>query len=154
MADAPRLEAYLQYALDRPVLHMRRRDWASITTTSTGTVLVDVLRTPLAQVASDASVVATYAHRYGPSEVRVGLIRLDLNDAPDIYNTDKYEVWEDLTNHPRFTNLIAAASTRDNQNLRNYLDETVFFTKLLPDSEHRRPDLPATVRILMQQAST
>src|SRR5258705_1866731 len=154
MADAPRPEAYLQYALDRPVLHMRRRDWASITTTSTGTVLVDVLRTPLAQVASDASVVATYAHRYGPSEVRVGLIRLDLNDAPDIYNTDKYEVWEDLTNHPRFTNLIAAASTRDNQNLRNYLDETVFFTKLLPDSEHRRPDLPATVRILMQQAST
>jgi hypothetical protein len=154
MADAPRLEGYLQYGLDRPVIHMRRHDWASITTTSTGTVLVDILRTPLAEVATDASVVATYAHRYGPSKVQVGVIRLDLKDAPDIYNTDKYEVWEDLTNHPRFTNLVAAASTQDNQNLRDYLAETVFLTKLAPDSEHRRPDLPATLRILLREPST
>jgi len=154
MAHAPRLEAYLQYALDRPVIHMRRRDWTSITTTSTGTVLVDVLRTPLSEVASDASVVATYAHRYGPSQIQVGVIRLDLKDAPDIYNTDKYEVWEDLTSHPRFANLVTAASTRDNQNLRNYLAETVFLTKLAPDSEHRRPDLPATVKILLRGPST
>ena len=154
MADAPKLQAYLQYGLDRPVLHMRRRDWASITTASTGTVLVDILRTPMADIASDASVVAAYAHRYGPAKVQVGVIRLDLKDAPNIYNTDKYEVWEDLTNHPHFANLVADASTRDNQNLRRYLAETVFLTKLPPDSEHWRPDVPATVKILMREPST
>jgi len=154
MADARRLKAYLEYALDRPVLHMQRHDWASINPASTGTVLVDIVSTPLAGVASDASVVATYVHRYGPGQIQVGVIRLDLNDTPDIYNTDKYEVCEDLTKHPNFPSLISAASTSDNQNLRNYLGETVLLTKLAPDDEHHRPSLPATVKILLEQQST
>ena len=154
MVEAPRLKAYLEYASESPVLHMSRRDWTGMNPASTGTVLVDILRTPFAKVASDASLVAAYAHRYGRSQVQVGVIRLDLKDAPNIYNTDKYEVWEDLTHHPSFASLVSAASTQDNQNLRTYLGETVFFTKLAPDAEHHRPELPPTVKLLLEQPST
>ena len=139
--------------MDQPVIHMRRADWAGLNTASTGTVLVDIRRTPLANVASDASLVATYAHRYGPSKVQVGVVRLDLQDAPDIYNTDKYEVWEDLSSHPQFSAMVSAASTENNQNLRTYVAESVFLTKLEPDDEHRRPDLPGTIKILLNEPS-
>ena len=153
MADAPRLKAYLHYASGHPVLSMARRDWASMTSASPGTTLVDITKTPLAAVASDASVVASYAHRYGPARAQVGVIRLDPKDAPNIYNTDKYEVWENLPSHPHFATMLSAASTENNQNLRDYLAATVFLTKVPPDVGHQSPELPATVQILLQKPS-
>ena len=116
---------------------------------SSETVLIDIDKTPMAGVASDASVVATYGQRFSSATAEVGVIRQDLGDAPNIYNTDKYEVYEDLPSHRSFKDIIAAASTGDNENLREYLQQTVLFVKQDPDEEHHRSELPATIKMLL-----
>ena len=149
MADAPRLKAYLEYAERRPVLHMKRDAWDELDVTSTTTCLIDVGQTPMARTAHEASVVAAYGRRFSSATAEVGIVRLDPDDKPDIYNTDKYLVWVDLPSHSSFSQMVSAASTEDNENLREFLRENVFFVKQDPDDEHRRSDLPPTVRVLL-----
>ncbi len=115
---------------------------------------MDLVRTPLAGVSSDASVIATYAHRFGPSGVQVGVIRHDQKDAPRVYNTDKYDAWENLQDHPSFKSMLSVASTSDNSNLRAFMAENIFLTKRPPDDEHWRAELPTSVRLLLEQRST
>ncbi len=150
MADAPRFRAYLEYAERRPVLHMPRKDWNDLKVSSTGTALIDIEKTPVRGVTSNASVVAAYGLKFSAATAEVGVIRLDLADSPNIYNTDKYVVWEDLPSHGSFTSMVNAASTEDNDNLREYLHENVFFVKLKPDDEHHRSELPNTIQMLLK----
>jgi hypothetical protein len=153
MADAPRFRAYFEYAERRPVIHMPRADWDALRVSSSETALIDIAKTPIGKVASDASVVAAYGQRFSTATAEVGVIRLDMADAPNIYNTDKYLVWEDLPSHTSFSQIVAAASTEDNSNLRQYLRENVFIVKQDPDSEHRRAELPNTIKLLMNPSS-
>lgn len=51
---------------------------------------------------------------------------------------------------PEFKNMVIACATEDNKNLREYLRENVYWEKIqLPRGEHRRPDLPGDVKILI-----
>jgi hypothetical protein len=155
MADAPRMRAYLPAGLGGPVLHMPRSDWDSLGVSSTSSVLIDVTQTPMSAVARDASVVATYAKRFSSAApTKVVVIRLDPVDDPDIYNMDKYEVFEDLQNHADYAHMAAAASTADDGNLREYLRENVFFVKRDHFDGHRLPELSASIRLLMNPSST
>jgi len=46
--------------------------------------------------------------------------------------------------------MVIACATEDNKNLREYLRENVYWEKIqLPRGEHRRPDLPGDVKILI-----
>ncbi len=150
--EAPRLRAYLESGEGRPVLHMSRSDWSSIYT-GTGPELVSIERLPMNRVATDATVVAAYAQRFSMATAEVAIVRLDPPDAPNIYNTDKYEVWEDLPSHQSFRQIVQAASTEDNENLRAYLAQTVFLVKREPDDEHQLPELPLTAQLLLRQRS-
>ena len=154
MPEAPRFLAYFERAEGRPVLHMPRDQWNAMNVSSTGTVLLNLAALPMGGVASKASVVATYGARYSSVTAEVGIIRLDPADAPNIYNTDKYVVWEDLPSHQSFAGIVRAASTEDNQNLRDYLRANVLLVKHEPDREHHRPDLPGTVKVLLNRRST
>lgn len=151
MADAPRFRAYFEYAEGRPVVHMTRGDWDALKVSSSNTALIDIEQTPLAAVASDASVVAAYGQRFSTATAEIGVVRLDPADAPNVYNVDRYLVWEDLPSHRSFSSMVVAASTKDNENLRQYLRETVLWVKLEPDEDHHRPDLPGTLRVLMDE---
>ena len=127
--SAPRFRAYLQHVENKPVLHMPSSNWSSLQVETDVAVLIDINETPLAGISSNASIVAAYAQRFSDATVEVGITRIDLQDAPNIYNTDKYQVWEDLPSHQSFRQIISAASTEDNDNLRQYLGENVFFVK-------------------------
>ncbi len=154
MAKAPRFRAYFEHAEGRPVGHMLRDAWNALDVSSSQTVLIDIERTPLGGVASDASVVAAYGHRFSTATAEIGVIRYDAGDAPNVYNTDKYLIWEDLPSHQSYGQIVTAASTADNQNLRQYLRENVFLVKQEPDDEHHQPELPDTIRILLHPSST
>ena len=149
--SAPRFVAYLEHVEGKPVLHMPRSDWSSMQVQTEAPVLIDVNHTPMAGISSNASIVAAYAQRFSSATAEVGITRIDLQDAPNIYNTDKYEVWEDLPSHQSFQQIISAASTEDNENLRQCLGDNVFFVKQDPDDEHQLPDPPATVRFLLDE---
>lgn len=153
MADAPRFRAYFQYAEGRPVLHMPRKPWSSLNVSSTDTALLDVANTPMGSISSKASVVAAYGRRYSASAAEVGIVRYDPADAPTVYNVDKYDVLEDLPSHRSFGDMVTAASTQDNANLREYLRENVFFVKRDPDEEHHRSELPGTLKLLLDSST-
>ncbi len=149
MANAPRFRAYLSKATDSPILHMARQAWDNAVAGSTSTAILDLERTPLARVAIDASVVVAYAERQGTSGAEISVVRYDEADAPEVYNTDKYSVYVDFQDDPRYLKMVTAASTEDNQNLRDYLKENVFLAKQRPDTDHRRRELPLHIRLLM-----
>jgi hypothetical protein len=69
---------------------MAREDWIAVRAQTTGAVLIDITRTPMARLATDASLVASYALKLSPVVSEVGIIRLDPEDAPNVYNVDKY----------------------------------------------------------------
>lgn len=149
MADAPRFRAYFEFAEGRPVVHMPRDDWNELNVSSSRTALIDIRSTPMASVASNASVVAAYGHRFSNATAEVGIVRLDLTDDPYVYNMDKYLAWLDLPSHRSFAEMVTAASTEDNDNLRQYLHENVLLVKQAPDGDHHRRELPETLRILL-----
>ncbi len=151
--DAPRFRAYLERAEGRAVLHMGREDWIAVRGQNTDAALIDITRTPLASLAKDATLVASYVLRLSPVTSEVRIVRLDPPDAPDLYNVDKYAIWEDLPSHPCFESIIRAASTEDNANLREYLKRTVFLVKREPDVEHHQSEIPAVVRVLLRGQS-
>lgn len=133
---------------------MAREDRIAVRGQSTDAALIDITRTPMARLATDATLVASYALKLSPVTSEVGIVRLDPPDAPNVYNVDKYAVWEDLPSHPSFDRIIRAASTEDNANLREYLKRTVFFVKRRPDAEHHQPEIPPVVRMLLQRQAT
>lgn len=151
--DAPRFRAYFERAEGRPVFHMPREDWIAVCDQSAGAAVIDIARTPMARVATDATLVASYALRLSPVTSEVGIVRFDSSDAPNVYNVDKYTVWEDLPNHPNFGGIIQAASTEDNANLREYLKHSVFLVKREPDKEPHQPEMPSALRLQAQRRS-
>lgn len=152
MAEAPRFKAYFKHADDRPVVHMSRVNWDSFDFSSTGTVILDIEKTPLSSVAQEATVVVAYANHFTEASVEVGVVRLDYDDDPEIYNIDKYTAWIDMPSHPEFESIVDAASTEDNQNLRDYLAGTVFFVKREPDKDHHRAELWQSLKILIDDS--
>ena len=151
--QAPRFRAYFEHIEQRPVLHMSRSQWDQIASASSDPILIDVSRTPMGGVSSQASVVAAYAQRYSTATSELGIVRMDIKDAPKPYNVDKYTVWEDIPSHRSFREIVRAASTEDNQNLRSYLAANVFFVKRDPDSEHHSAAPPPVVTLLLEGES-
>src|SRR5262245_58873192 len=114
MADAPRFRAYWENIEGRSVLTMARSDWSSMATVFGKPVQIDVARTPMAQVARDAPVIAAVAEQFSTATGQVSIFRLDAQDAPTPINLDKYTVWTDLRAHRRLSDMISRASTSDN----------------------------------------
>ena len=149
-ADAPRLRAFLRRYEGGSVIAMQRSDWSGLGVTSDQTVVIDLTQTPLKGVPSDASVVAAVARRYSAATGEVVIYRYDRKDEPTPINEDRYDVWLDLGSNTSYRNIVQAASTDDNENMRSYLDETVFLVKQEPGPEHWLPELPATVKVILR----
>lgn len=132
------------------VLTMPHGDWTRLVGTLGKPVSFDVRSTPLAGVAHVSSVVASVAHQFGPATARVSVFRHDAADAPTPINLDEYDVWTDLSAHPRLPEMITAASTSDNENFRAFCREHVFFVKRQPGPEHWLPTLPSSITLLVR----
>jgi hypothetical protein len=140
--DAPNFQAYLHRVEGRPVVRMLRTDWQALLGQQGQPVLIDVRQTPLAKVAPQ--VVATIAETHSPGASRIEIYRFDPKDVAPI-NVDRYLVLEDTASRWDLPAIGNAASTEDNQNLRDYLASYVFLVKEAPGPDHWLPALPEKV---------
>ncbi len=146
----PRFHAYLEHIEGRSVLTMPRREWLTLAPYEGSAVQIDVTLTPMNMVAQSASVVAAVAVRWATSVNEVQIYRYDPVDQPTLINLDKYSVWEDLTAHEHFPQIVQAASAQNSAELQAYLRENVFIVKASPGGDHWLPDLPASVLAVMK----
>ncbi len=133
---------------------MSRQSWDSLGVRPGIAVPIDVMTTPMAGISSNASVVATVAAQYSNATAEIQVVRWDEKDAPTPYNLDRYSVWVDLSSHRSFPQMLAAASTEDNPNLRKYLAETVFIVKQDPGPDHWSATIPTTIAAVVQPRSS
>ena len=149
---APRFRARLTYIEGRSVLLMSRVAWKELKLQEDKPVLMDVSQTPMSGVVRDALVVAAVAQRTSTATARISIYRYDPEDAPTDYNVDHYEVWEDLPSYHDYEEIVLAASTQDDDNLRGFMQGNVFIVKEKPGKDHwlSQPELPALVRTVIR----
>ena len=150
MADAPRFRFMWEHIEGTSILTMPRDDWHALVGKMGVPVQFDVRSTPLAGVAHVSSVVASIAHEFSTATARVSVFRYDAADAPTPINLDDYNVWTDLSSHPRLSEMITAASTSDNENFRAYCRENVFLVKRRPGPDHWLPTLPSSIMLVVK----
>ena len=152
MYDAPRFHAYLTRIEDRSVFVMSRQDWQQLEVQQGAPVSIDVRQTPMGRIVNDASVVAAVAENFSTANATISIYRFDPNDAPTPYNLDKYQVWEELPAHREYKDIVRAASTTDDANLRGYLKENVFIVKEEKGEDHwlASTQLPGIVRSIVK----
>jgi hypothetical protein len=122
---------------------MLRADWQALLGQGSRPVLIDVRQTPLAGVASQAVAATTEPHAPGVS--RIEIYRFDPKDVATPINVDRYLVLEDTAGRWNLPAIANAASTEENQNLRDYLARYVFLVKEHHGADHWLPALPAKV---------
>lgn len=132
------------------MLAMPRADWDAVSVRIDQPVVLEVSQTPLAHVATQASLVAAVAQKMSATMAEVVIFRNDPKDAPTPINQDKYAVFLSLHTHPDLKSLITRASTEDNANLRQYISENVFLVKQQLGNDHWLPVLPASVSTVLR----
>ncbi len=150
---APRFHAEFERIERRSVLLMRRGEWERMKAQQGEQVSIDVEKTPLSRVATEARLVAAVAERRSDYEVTVTIYREDAADAArgTPINVDRYMVWERIPNHLDFTQMVNTASTEDNANMRGFLGDHVFMVKEPPDSDHWLTEVPSRVRAVVRK---
>jgi len=148
LRQAPRFSAYFERA--QGGMRMPRADWNRICCLHAGEVAeLDVSLTPIAAVAAGSRIEAVVAERRSDLEVVVDVYRYDPEDEPLPINLDRYRVRERLP-HDVYRPTVNAASTEDNPNFRDFLDDYVFLEKAeVARDEHHLPGLPPRVRELL-----
>jgi hypothetical protein len=155
LRQAPRFHAYFGHIEGREVMVMSRRDWQQVSQLREGEMTkIDLSTTPIADVARASRIKAAVVVRKSPVEVVVEVYRYDPNDMPKPINLDRYRVWERLPLHRNFAEMINAASTEDNANMRGFLDDHVFFVKDVVSDGHHLSDLPEQVKAIVRRADT
>ncbi len=114
-------------------------------------VQLDVQQTPMARVASDASVVQTLGQQYSDATAEIVIIRYDERDRPTPYNKDEYTVWTDVLKHPSVQSMISRASTELNENFQQFAAENVFIVKQDPGPDHWLPTLPGSATTIISR---
>jgi len=130
-----------------------REDWNTLVGTLGVPVSVDVRSTPLAGVSYVSSVVASIAHQFGHATARVSVFRYHAADVPTPINLDEYDVWTNLSSHPKLPEILVAASTSDNENFRAFCQENVFLVKRQPGPDHWLTTVPSSVTVLIEARS-
>jgi hypothetical protein len=154
MVDAPRFRMLWERIEDTSVLTMSREEWHTAVGTLGAPVTFDVRATPLSDITHVSSVVAAVAHQFGPATAQVSIFRHDPKDAPYSINHDEYDVWTDLSSHPRLHDMINLASTSDNENFRSYCKGNVFLAKRKPGPDHWMTTLPSSITALMKKTGS
>lgn len=106
MADAPRFRLSWGMIEGTSVLTMSREDWHTAVGTIGAPVIFDVCATPLSGITHVSSVVAAVARQFSPATTQISFFRHDPKDAPYSINHDEYDVWTDLSSHPRLHEMI------------------------------------------------
>jgi hypothetical protein len=135
------------------VLSMRREDWESVVGSGGMPVRFDVRSTPMARMSDVSSVLGSIIHEIGSTTARFSVYRYDVQDIPTPINQDDFTVWTDLSAHPKLAGMIEAASTPNDENLKNFCREHVFFVKQKPGQDHWQAMIPSSVTIVLNSTS-
>jgi len=122
---------------------MARSDWSALQPCLGSPVVIDVSATPMARVASNASVVKSFIEQHSAVTAEITIVRADPKD-PKPYNVDKYDVWVDVTAHPKLAQMISGASTSFNSNFQTFASENVFILKQAPGADHWLDQIPGS----------
>ena len=92
----------------RSILLMRREEWDRMKAQQGEQVSIDVEKTPISRLATEARLVAAVAERRSDYEVTVTIYREDAADAArgTPINVDRYMVWERIPNHLDFMKMV------------------------------------------------
>jgi hypothetical protein len=132
------------------ILSMRRSEWHDLVGHEGKPVAFDVRSTPMRGVSDVASVIGTIAHEFTAVAARVSIYRDDPKDAPNRINVDNYRVWTDLSGHPKLPNMIEAASTSYNENMKTFIQDNVFLVKEKPGPDHWMATLPSSIYVVLK----
>ncbi len=130
---------------------MSRSDWSALQPSLGTPVIIEVSATPMAQVASHASVVKSLLQPGSAVTAEITIVRFDASD-PKPYNLDKYDVWIDVTAHPSFQSMVSGASTRFNTNFRQFAAENVFLLKQDPGPDHWLDSVPCSATTIIKRS--
>lgn len=150
MADAPRLMHYWGRIEGVDILSMRQSEWHDLVGHEGKPIAFDVRSTPMRSISDVASVIGTIAHQFTPDSARVSIYRDDPKDAPSRINVDHYKVWTDVSGHHGFANMIQAASTSYNDNMKTFIQDNVFLVKERPGPDHWMTTLPSSVYLVLK----
>ena len=153
MGNESRLPLYWERQENTSVLIMRREDWQSVVGSLGTPVRFDVRSTPMAAMADVSSVLGSIVHQIGSASARFTVYRYDAQDMPTPINQDDFTVWTDLYAHPKLTGMIAASSTPNDEKLKNFCREHVFFVKQKPGPDHWRPTISSSVMLVLNSVS-
>lgn len=128
-ADAPKLRAQWGRKIGFRVVPFERRLVDALALEAGRDVPVEIKQTPLAQVAHKSDVMSAFAHQDDSGTARLAIVRNDPADAPDFVNVDMYTLVLDVRSHPEFPQLVEAASTSDNENMRAFATRTALLLK-------------------------
>ena len=147
--QAPRFHAMLQRTRQASVLTMAQSEWQSAVSVPDRYVELDISATPMADVKSDATVLASVAVRYSGGIGQVEIYRDDPRDAPYTVNGDFFTVIENIQDDPKFDEIVSDASTSMDSNLLDYIQNTVFLVPQPRDERHWSTGLPDHVMAVM-----
>ena len=150
MAYAVRLIHYWGHIEGTDILSMPRTEWHDLVGHEANPIKFDVRSTPMRGVSDVTSVIGTLAHEFSDATARVSIFRDDPKDAPNRINVDHYRVWTDLSGHPKLKNMIEAASTSYNENMKTFIQDNVFLLKERPSSDHRMSTLPSSIYLVFK----
>ena len=151
---APHLCAYLENKVDFKYLQISGSKWNKIKPDQETEMLIDISGTPMAGVTKQAGYIAATAKIISPSEVQIQIFRSDPKD-PKPYNMDTYLLLDDLSSRPDFLDIVDAASTDNDENMHEFLNEYKFIVPQKPGDFHwlDEDELPQIVRCKIQPNS-
>ncbi len=149
---APRLWAHFQRLEGRPMFLMPRSQWEAVKALMGKPVPIELSKTPMASLATEAELAAAVAERRSDYEAMITVYRRDPKDPMPI-NVDRYLVWERIPDHRDFLAMVNTASTSDNANMRGFLADHVFLVKEKPGPDHWLPDLPVEIVAVVARRS-
>ena len=150
--SAPRFWAHFQRLEGRPMFLMLRSQWEAVKALAGQRVPIEISRTPMARLATEAELAAAVAERKSDYEAMITVYRRDPKDPMPI-NVDRYLVWERIPNHRDFLAMVNTASTSDNVNMRGFLADHIFLVKEKAGPDHWLPELPVEIVAVVTKRS-
>jgi hypothetical protein len=148
-----KFQHYLNKVEGRRFLWMSRDEWEAAKPLFGKPVKIDISKTPMANVAKDASILATVAVHSSVGNARIDIYRYDKQDQPTPVNKDSYIVMENIIDRPDYHQLVIKSSTSDSPELRGFLKSNVGLVKTGYSDDHWFTELPSSVLCVIEKSS-
>ena len=133
--------------LGRSVSYVDREEWFSSIRSDGSVTELDQPPAPLRAVSTSVPVQTQTASGGVNQSPGVDIVRYDEADAPDVYNTDHYPAFEDLTVHPQYDRVLKIAGIDHSTETDDLVRRFVFLRGPIKRGGklHRSADVPGYI---------